>query len=86
MMTNAAFLVIGLLAGGVFFALLRWNTALYLREGGFARAVGLQVLRLAAVAFVLTLAARHGALPLLLGAAGLLVARTLVVRLMAPVR
>lgn len=84
MMTNAVFLFIGLLAGVVFFALLRWNTTLYLRHGGFARAVAVQAARLCAITVVLVVAARHGALPLLLGAAGLLIARSVVVRLMAP--
>lgn len=84
MIAAAAFLLAGLLAGVAFFALLRWNAALYLRHGGVARAVALQAARLAAIAAVLTLAARHGALPLLLGAAGLLVARALVMRWTAP--
>jgi len=84
MITGAAYLLAGLLTGVAFFALLRWNTGLYLRAGGLGVAVAVQVLRLAAVGFVLTLAARHGALPLLLAALGLLIARPIVTRRMAP--
>jgi hypothetical protein len=44
----------------------------------------LQVLRLAVLGMVLALIARHGALPLLLAALGVLIARSLVMRMMAP--
>ena len=47
-----------------------------------AHAIALQVLRLAAVAALLGFAAWHGALPLLLAALGIMLARHLVLRRM----
>lgn len=73
-------LAIGLLAGGAHVALLRRNTALYLRPGRIAPAIALQVLRLGLLATVLALLARQGAPALLAGALGVLVARHLVLR------
>ncbi len=73
-------LIAGLLAGGLHFALLRRNTELYLRPRGLGRGIALQALRLALLAGVLVVLARQGALPLLLGALGVLVARQLVLR------
>ena len=73
-------LIAGLLAGLAHFALLRWNTALYLRPRGSGRAIALQALRLALLAFVLVLLARQGALALLLGAFGVLTARSILLR------
>jgi len=83
MTTAAAFLALGFAAGTLFFVLLRWNTALYMRGGGLALAVAIQLGRLAAVAGLLALVALHGALPLLLTAVGLLIARPIVLRVLA---
>ncbi len=78
-MSGAAIgLLLGLLGGGAQFALLRWNTDLYLRGGAFGRAIGLQVLRLGLLGVVLTALAWHGAVPLLAGALGVQLARGLV--------
>jgi hypothetical protein len=84
MIGNAAFVAVGALAAVVYFGLLRWNTTLYL--GGNRAAVGaaLHIVRLAALAALLVLTATCGALPLLLTALGLLIARPLVMRWMAP--
>jgi len=83
LLAAAIFLVIGFTAGTLFFALLRWNTSLYIRGGSLAFAVALQGVRFAAVGGLLVLTALHGALPLLLTALGLLIARPVVLRCMA---
>lgn len=83
MMADTGFLAAGVLAGALHFALLRWNTTLYARAGRVAAAAALQVLRLGVLAGLLAIVARQGALPLLLAALGLLIARSLVVRWMA---
>jgi hypothetical protein len=80
MIAALSFTAAGLLAGLLYFALLRWNTALYLGGGGLATAAFIQIARLAAVAGFLALAAQYGALPLLLTALGVLIARPLVTR------
>jgi hypothetical protein len=76
-------LLAGVAGGTAHFALLRWNTRLYLTGGSMARALGAQVLRLVATALLLAFAAWHGALPLLLAAIGVVVARLLVLRVLA---
>ncbi len=78
-MMAALWSLAGLATGAAHFALLRWNTRLYL-TGGLMQAVGVQLLRLAAVALLLCLAAWNGALPVLLAAFGVMVARFVVVR------
>ena len=76
----ALWLLLGLVGGATYFALLRRNTSLYLQSGVLLQAVGLQVLRLAALASLLGFAAWYGARPLLLAALGILLARPLVLR------
>lgn len=68
----------GVLLGLLHFSLLRWNTELYLRARLWA--LGLQLLRLAAVLAALVLLARGGAWPLLLTLGGFTIGRTLVLR------
>lgn len=82
MIFDAGFLALGLLAGAVHFSLLRWNTEFYARPGRVGIGAALQVARMAVLAGVLVLAARQGALPLLLVALGVLIARPVVVRWM----
>ena len=72
-------LAAGVAAGLLHFLLLRWNTRLFITTG-VPRAIGIQALRLVALAGVLLLAARLGAMPLLLTALGVLIARQIVVR------
>ncbi|WP_158258684.1 N-ATPase subunit AtpR [Rhodopila globiformis] len=84
MIAEVAWLAAGLAAGTLHFALLRWNAALYGRAGGIGGAVALQLLRLAVLGGVLAVIATYGALPLLLAALGVVAARPVVVRLMAP--
>ena len=83
-MMPAVWLLAGLAVGAAHFALLRRNTLLFLDAGGFLRALVVQALRIAAVAAALTFAAWHGALPLLLAALGVVIARPLIVRTAAP--
>jgi F1F0 ATPase subunit 2 len=85
MITDVAFFAVGLAAGMLHFALLRWNAVLYGRAGGIGGAVALQLLRLAVLAALLAVISMQGALPLLLAALGVLVARPVVMQLMAPV-
>jgi F1-F0 ATPase (N-ATPase) AtpR subunit len=79
----AGFLAFGFTAGMVFFALLRWNTSLYTRGGSLALGIAVQLLRIAAAGGLLALVALHGPLALLLTMLGLLIARPLVVRVLA---
>jgi F1F0 ATPase subunit 2 len=71
---------VGLVAGGAYFASLWWNTQLYLAGGRALLAIALQVARFALLLGAMAALAFLGALPLLMGAVGLLIARTLVVR------
>jgi F1F0 ATPase subunit 2 len=77
----AAYAVAGLALGAASFASLRLNTDLYV-GGGLWRPIALHLLRLAVVTAVLVFAALKGAGPLLAVAAGLVIARPLVVRLL----
>jgi N-ATPase, AtpR subunit len=90
-MIAALWLLVGLAGGVAYFALLRRNTMLFLSSwqascllstSSLGHAIALQVLRLAAIAILLGFAARQGALPLLLAALGIMLARTLVLRAM----
>ena len=80
MIVDAGCLVLGLLAGTLHFALLRWNTLFYARPGRLWTAVALQAARLAGLGGLLFAAAMHGALPLLLTALGVVIARPVVTR------
>lgn len=71
---------VGLAAGCAYFAALWWNTRLYLAGGRVALAVALQAGRFALLLIAMVVLAALGALPLLMGAVGLLVARTFIVR------
>lgn len=66
--------------GWAYFALLRWNTALYLRGRRRGLALVLQLLRFAVLALVLWQLARVSAWALLAAFAGFLVARVLALR------
>ena len=79
--TPILWLLSGLVAGAGHFALLRWNTGLYLSRGSVLRAVTVQALRIAVVTGVLlVIAAWHGSLSLLMAAIGVLLARMVVLR------
>lgn len=72
--------VLGLALGWAYFALLRWNTALYLRGRHRGLALALQLLRFAVLALVLWQLARVSAWALLAAFAGFLIARVLALR------
>ncbi|MFP3182430.1 MAG: ATP synthase subunit I [Paraburkholderia sp.] len=72
-------LLAGILAGLIHFAGLRWNVRL-LTAGVPGRAIGLQLARLGVLAVVFVVLARLGPWPLLSGAAGLLLARHVVLQ------
>jgi F1F0 ATPase subunit 2 len=72
-------LSVGLLAGSIHFATLHWNVRLLI-AGTAARALALQLLRLAGVAVWFALLAKLGPWALLCGVAGLLIARYVVIR------
>jgi len=80
MIGGTAFLLVGFAAGTLYFALLRWNTILYAQTGRLWVAIATHVSRLATLTGLLTLVALHGAMPLLLTALGLLIARPVVMR------
>jgi F1F0 ATPase subunit 2 len=80
-MTFALWLLAGLAGGTAHFVLLRWNTRLYV-SGELAPAIGAQALRLAAIVSLLVFAALHGALPLLLAALGVILARPVVLQVL----
>lgn len=71
---------VGLVAGAGYFASLWWNTQLYLSGGRALLAILIQAARFALLLVALAALALFGALPLLMGAVGLLIARTLVLR------
>ncbi|WP_428927918.1 ATP synthase subunit I [Marinibacterium sp. SX1] len=73
-------LALGLGVGLVHFMTLRRVTDLYLDGRATGRAIGLQLLRLLAMAALMVVLALQGAAPLLAGAAGLLIARGIVLR------
>lgn len=81
-MTEALWLLVGLAGGAAHFALLRWNTRLYLEGRAIAPALVVQAARLVATALILLFAARHGAMPLLLVAFGVVLARPLLLRML----
>lgn len=80
MLGDLVFLALGIMAGTTFFALLRWNTLLYVQGGSLGFALGLQAVRIGLLGGLLVLTALQGALPLLLTALGLLIARPIVMR------
>ncbi len=76
----AAHLAVGLLAGLLYLRALRRATDIFAGGGGLAGALGMGASRFAAIGLVLFLAALEGALPLLAMAAGVLLARYVMLR------
>jgi lipid-A-disaccharide synthase-like uncharacterized protein len=78
----AAWLVAGMFIGGFFFLTLRWNVRMLTTGSALLPVIAIQFGRLAAAGAILALIAVYfGALPLLAATAGILAARTVVVRL-----
>lgn len=72
--------VAGLAAGILYFSLLRINVRWYLEGSSRPRAIALHAARIGGIAALFWMLATIGALPLLLGLAGFLVARMIGVR------
>ena len=76
-----AWLVAGATVGALFFLTLRWNVRMFAAGRSPVLALGLQLARFAAIAGMLAFVALHfGALPLLVATAGILAARTVILR------
>ncbi|KAB7738398.1 hypothetical protein F2P47_17425 [Parvibaculum sedimenti] len=73
-------LMAGVLLGFFHFRSLWWNTQVYMSGGNPFRALALQLFRFAVLIALLVGLAKLGALPLLAGALGLLLARSIVFR------
>jgi F1F0 ATPase subunit 2 len=77
-----ASLAAGALIGAFHFLTLRWNVRMLATGQSLPLALALQLVRLAVIAGALAVIAVHfGALPLLVAAAGVLAARTVIVRI-----
>jgi F1F0 ATPase subunit 2 len=73
-------LIIGIMLGVVHFAGLRWNVSLFAADGRLVALAGLLLGRLILLSGALTLTSMQGALPLLMTALGILIARAAVMR------
>jgi F1F0 ATPase subunit 2 len=76
----AAHLTAGIVLGVLYFRSLWWNTCRFARGGRVMTMAALMIGRYALLAGLLTLASLEGALPLLMMALGVLIARSVAVR------
>jgi F1F0 ATPase subunit 2 len=76
----AAHLVAGIVVGVIYFRSLWWNARRFTMGGHVATTVAVMIGRFLTLGLLLTLASLEGALPLLLMALGVLIARSVVVR------
>jgi F1F0 ATPase subunit 2 len=76
----AAHLVAGIAVGVIYFRSLWWNARRFTTGGHVATTIAVMIGRFVILGVVLTLASLEGALPLLLMALGVLIARSVVVR------
>jgi F1F0 ATPase subunit 2 len=74
------YLAAGVVAGVLYFKCLAWTVRLFVEGGGAAKAIVLMIGRIALLAGLLALASRQGALPLLMMALGVLIARFVIIR------
>jgi F1F0 ATPase subunit 2 len=79
-LTLALYGTSGIVAGSLYFACLWWNARLFAERGGTWLTVLLLLGRILVLGCGLTLAARQGAMPLLLMALGVFIARFAVMR------
>ena len=79
-MMLSAYLALGLVAGMLYFASLWWTAQSLARSGLTASVAALVAFRLGALALVLSMASRSGALPLLMTALGIFAGRAAVLR------
>lgn len=81
LLAAGAWLVAGAAIGTLYFLTLRWNAAMFAAGRSPVLAMAMQIARFAAIAAMLAVIAAHfGALPLLVATAGVLLARTVIVR------
>ena len=76
----AAHLIAGMILGVLYFRSLWWNACRFARGGRVTTMIALMIGRYALLAGLLTLVSLEGALPLLVMALGVLIARSVVVR------
>jgi F1F0 ATPase subunit 2 len=76
----AAHLAAGVMLGIIYFRSLWWNARRFSAGGRVATTVAVMIGRFVLLGLLLTLASLEGALPLLLMALGILIARSLVMR------
>jgi F1F0 ATPase subunit 2 len=77
-----AWLVVGALIGALHFLTLRWNVAMLALDRPLPLVLAIALVRVALIAGALgVVAGRFGALPLIVATAGILAARTAVIRL-----
>lgn len=79
-LSAGAHLVAGLVLGAAYFAALRWQADRLATGGHAAATVAMIVLRFLVLGGLLTLASLEGALPLLMMALGVMIARFIVMR------
>lgn len=79
-LTLALYLIAGMAVGTLYFVCLWWNARLFSERGGSWLTILLLLGRIGVLGLLLTLAARQGALPLLLMALGVFIARFAVMR------
>jgi F1F0 ATPase subunit 2 len=80
LLSLAVHLAAGIAVGYIYFRSLWWNVRRFADGGGAARTIALQIGRFAVLGSLLTLASQEGALPLLVMALGVLIARAAVMR------
>jgi F1F0 ATPase subunit 2 len=77
---SVAYLAAGILAGILYFQCLAWTVRLFAEGGSAAKAIVLMIGRIAVLGGLLALASRQGALPLLMMALGVFIARFVTIR------
>jgi F1F0 ATPase subunit 2 len=80
MLSLAAHLAAGIMLGLVYFRSLWWNARRIAAGGRVATTIAVMIGRFVLLGFLLTLASLEGALPLLVMALGILIARSVVMR------
>jgi F1F0 ATPase subunit 2 len=77
---SMVYLAAGIAAGILYFKCLAWTVRLFATGGGATKAIVLMIGRIALLGGLLALASRQGALPLLMMALGVFIARFVMVR------
>jgi hypothetical protein len=81
LLSSGAWLTAGALIGAFQFLTLQWTVRMLVVGRGLLPSVGVQLARFALIALILTaIACSSGAFPLLVTAAGIVVARTLIIQ------